>query len=237
MRRRFGRRQGRLLRRILLPAVIAGPIALIALCMMFQHKPGWYRPVIADDATVQRAQSSTAEVVDSISDRLAVAKPLELTLSDRVVNEWLASLPRLWPEAGRAVPREITKLAVGFDAGRLRIGGHYTGGELQSILNLSLALEVCDGGSALSIRLIDVRGGSLPVPRAILARLFEQYQQSAPTAPDLFDVRSVDEFFDGIKIRNRFIWPNGDRPCRIGSIAIDAGELRIGIEPLQRDTK
>ena len=44
--------------------------------------------------------------------------------------------------------------------------------------------------------------------------------------------RSVDELFDVVTIRNRFVWPNGDRPCRINSITTDAGELRIGIEPL-----
>jgi hypothetical protein len=216
---------------MLLSGVIAGPIVLIGLWMMFEHKPGWYRPVTADDATVKRAQSSTAELVDSISDRLAVARPLEVTLSDDAVNEWLASLPRLWPEAGRAIPREITDLAVRFDAGVMRIGGHFRSGELQSILNLSLAVEVSDDRSAFSIRLINVRGGSLPVPRVVLAKLFEQLQDAAP--PDEYsEIRSVDELFEGVTIRNRFVWPNGDRPCRVSSITTGPGELRVGIEPL-----
>lgn len=239
-----GNRRRLLLRRTLLAAVTAVPVVLIVLWMTFEHKPGWYRPAIADDATVQRAQASTAELVDSISDRLAVAKPFEVTLSERSVNDWLASLPRLWPEAGRAVPREITKLAVGFDADLLRIGGHYVSGQWQAILNLSLAMEVCDDGSAISIRLRSVHGGSLPVPRAILTRLVERLQLAAPTvagepsnfatsaAEALSKIRSVDELFDGIKIRNRFVWPNGDRPCRISWLTMDAGELRIGIEPL-----
>ncbi len=92
--------------------------------------------------------------------------------------------------------------------------------------------------------MFEARGGSLPVPRAILRRLLDPLlrgvrdasSRSADPAgefsPNLGDVGSIDDLFRGVKIRNRFVWGNGDRPFRIDSFTIDDGELRLSIEPL-----
>ncbi|GAG48205.1 unnamed protein product, partial [marine sediment metagenome] len=108
--------------------------------------------------------------------------------------------------------------------------------------------HISDDGRDVAIALTGARSGSLPVPQAVLERLLnplldrERVPRSSrsegwgtthsPLHSALDDVRSVDDFFEGVKVRNRFIWPNGDRPFRIDSIRIDNGELHLRIEPL-----
>ncbi|MFQ5590337.1 MAG: hypothetical protein ACE5HE_04155 [Phycisphaerae bacterium] len=244
----------------------AGLAGFVGLWAMFEHRPGWYRPGQADDATARRAQVSAAEFVDSISDQLAGSQGIELIVNASEANDWIASLPRLWPEAARSLPPELSNLAIGFRPGAVHVGGYYTGDGWHSILNVTIALELCNEGSTLIVRLTDVHSGALPIPRAALAKVFGKLVGKAsdasgldawnPLAPSarrqrelipepspgrpaeqrpsggLAGLRSVDQLFEGIRIDNRFIWPNGDRPCRISSLRISPGELRIGLEPL-----
>jgi hypothetical protein len=51
------------------------------------------------------------------------------------------------------------------------------------------------------------------------------------------EVRSVEQLYRGIRIRNRFVWPNGKRLFRIDQITIDADELRLRIEPINGHPK
>ena len=50
----------------------------------------------------------------------------------------------------------------------------------------------------------------------------------------LREVESVEDLFDGVGIRNRFVWPNGERRFRIDSVIVDDGVLRLRLEPLLR---
>ncbi|UCE62321.1 MAG: hypothetical protein JSU63_11525 [Phycisphaerales bacterium] len=227
------------MRRSLTGALALGVVVLVVLWLMFQHRPGWYQPVTVDDAAVQRAQASAARLVDRISDRLAVGEPVEAVLAGGEVNEWLASLPQLWPEAGQAVPEGFSDLAVGFERGQLRIGAHLQNGQVQAIMHLSLAVELAADRARLKIRLVTVRSGALPVPRTALEELLERFQSTAEWSEDLgafggilSGVQSVEELFDGIEVHNRFVWPNGDRPFRISSITSEKGALRIKLEPI-----
>ena len=264
---RSKKRSRRLVWRCLLIALALAGAALVVLWMMFQHKPAWYRPVIADAITVQRAQSSSASVLDSISDQLAGAEPFELRLDSPMVNEWIASLPQLWPEIGSILSeRGVSDVAIAFDAECIRVGalldvsrpvdvlaesvrdnsrsvenGH---GGLQAIVSIGLELNISADGSAVVVRLKDVRGGSLPMPRSSLAGMVERLAAAGRTdwrreddivgsfSVALDEIRSLDELYQGISVRNRFIWPNGDRPFRISSIGIQTGWINIGFERL-----
>jgi len=261
------KRSWRLVWRCLLIALALAGSALVVLWMMFQHKPAWYRPVIADAVTVQRAQSSSASVVDSISDRLAGAEPFELRLESGMVNEWIASLPQLWPQIGSTMSeRGISDVAISFDAECIRVGalldisrpadafaesarensrsvenGH---GGLQAIVSVGLEFNISGDGSAVVVRLKDVRGGSLPMPRSSLAGVVEQLTtRNRPNlrreddivgsfTAALEEIRSLDELYQGISVRNRFVWPNGDRPFRMSHIRSGKGRIDIGFERL-----
>lgn len=228
-----------------LAGIFAGGICvLIALWLAFQHKPGWYRPLVLDEAGSQAAKADAVATADDVSGRMVQGRPFEVTLSDRSVNEWLAALPQAWPDAKDAMPPELSDPALRFDCGEVRIGAHYTGDAWEAIVSVGATLRVSDNGSGVEIALTGAYGGSLPVPRAILSRLFEELSRTLPAghaspgeAGDpltaaLRKVQSTDELFEGVTIRNRFIWFNGDRPFRIESLTIEEGILRLRIEPL-----
>ena len=243
--------------------LVAGLVALIALWLTFQHKPGWYRPATLDEAGIQQARSQAVATADFVGDQMVRGEPFDVVLLDRSVGEWLAALPHVWPDARDSLPPEFSDLAVRFDEGKVQIGAHYAARQWQAIVSVDVLLRPSDDGSAIEIALSSAHSGSLPVPRAILKGLLDHLLQSpwatrrvarssaslavayprtkarhstaGPRHPAaLQEVQSVDELFEGVRIRNRFVWFNGDRPFRIDSIRIDGGELRLRIDPLQR---
>ncbi|MBU0717597.1 MAG: hypothetical protein KJ749_05050 [Planctomycetes bacterium] len=225
-------------------AAVVAVFTFVTLWLLFHHRPGWYQPAIVDEPLLQRAQADSTATADAISKRIVEAQPVSVTLTDDTVNEWLGALPHLWPEARRHIPREISGLALAFDAGEIRVGGYYNANGWQVITSLGLIANVSPDGRDILIKLTGIRGGSLPVPRfaaeKLLGRALESYRNASSLAADpetspVFALRKVDsvsELFEGVTIRNHFIWPNGKRPFRIDSIEADDGQLRLQIEPL-----
>ena len=237
---------GRVVRRGCIASAILAPVALIGTWLAFQHKPAWYQPVWLDEEGYQFARRDAVATADAISDQIVQGKAFEVLLTDRSVNEWLAALPRVSPEARRALPPELHDPAVRFTDERIRVGAHYEKSGWQAIVSVDLALRVSPDGINLTIALAAVRGGSLPVPRAIVERLLgpllerahrrhrdhDDADADSPWGTTLHDLRSTDQLFNGVTIRNRFVWPNGRRPFRIESIRITNGELRCRLQPL-----
>ncbi len=244
---------GRVVRRGWIASAILAPVALVGLWLAFQHKPAWYQPVRLDDEEYQLARREAVATADSISDQIVQGRAFDLVLRDRSVNEWLAAWPRVSPEARRALPPELHDPAVRFTDERIRVGAHYEKSGWQAIVSVDLALRVSPDGINLTIALAAVRGGSLPVPRAIVERLLgpllerarrrHNHNDAADTGSPwgttlvlsregLDNLYSTAQLFEGVTIRNRFVWPNGRRPFRIESIRITDGELRLRIQPL-----
>ena len=223
---------------------IVAALMLVTLWLVFQHRPGWYRPEVVTETVLQQARTTSAAAADRVSKRIVEAETFEVRLTAGMVNQWLAALPHLWPDARRSIPPEISDLAVHFEDGRVRIGALYAKDGWQAIISVGLIPAVSGDGHAVTVTLDDARGGSLPVPRMILEEILQRVQQGAGRVganpdPDagtlesaLEGLRSVDDLFDGVRLRNRFVWPNGRRPIRIAAIAADNGELRLQIEPL-----
>lgn len=212
--------------------------------MAFQYKPGWYRPVVLDHAGIQQAERQAVAVADDVGDQMVEGRPFDVVLQDRSVNEWLAALPHVWPEARDALPPELTEPVVNFEDGCVKVGAHYAADGWRAIVSMGLTLDVSAEGSTVTITLLGARGGSLPIPRSVLHRVFDQLSRSAGSVQDepenagdalasaLQEIESLDDLFEGVRIDNRFVWPNGDRPFRISSIQIDNARLRLHIEPL-----
>ena len=224
-------------------SLATAPLVLAGLWMTFQHKPGWYRPIELDDAGMRRVRAEATGVVDHVSDKIAQALPFDLVLDDRSVSEWLATLAALSPEMADRIPKAMSRPAIRFDDGQMRMGVLVDADGWQAILGVCVTLRVSQDGRSIHIALTRIQGGSLPVPRAILARLFDRIlpyarqrwageEDEGTAARYIRDVRSVDDLFESVEVRNRFVWPNGDRPFRIDSIEMDDGELRLRIEPL-----
>lgn len=237
----------RLLPPVLTVVFVAVPVTLSALWLAFHHKPGWYQPANLDEAGAQRARSQAVGVADFVSDRMVEGEEFDVLLHDRSINEWLAAWLRDWPDGRDALPPELSDPAIHFDAGRIRVAAYFATGGWRAIVSVALTLGLTVDGSAVEIRLSGAQGGSLPVPRVILEDVLDHLLQGARAGGDagrdspsttgllasiMREVRSVDELFEGVRIRNRFVWFNGERPFRIESLTIDDGNLRLRVRPL-----
>ncbi len=206
----------------------------------FQHKPGWYHPVEVTEEIIQRARRHAPNLMDSISDHLVRHKSIEFTLQEREVNEWLAALPRAWPEARDALPRELSRLAVLFTDDGIRIGGHMNASGWQVILGISLEVTRDEASREIKVALTGVQGGSLPLPnlliKPILNRALAKQSSANPAGDGEGDVvplfQSADDLFNGIRFENRFEWPNGRRMFSIGRLSFGKGRVVIRLDPI-----
>lgn len=231
----------RILRRVCILAASAGSIGLAALWLTFQHKPGWYRPVKLDPAGLHQARRDATNTLDSVGDRIVRGEPFDLVISKRSVNEWLAALPQLWPDAARHLGSRFTELAVDFDSDGIRLGALYTHRGWRVIASVDLKIAVTQDGRFLQITLPRLFGGSLPLPRRLLESLLEPFlrqdrdnpsEGAGAFDPIVGEIGLAGEPVAGMRLRNRFIWPNGRRALRFASIEVKSGELHLRIEPL-----
>ena len=163
-------------------ALIVGLAALIALWLAFQHKPGWYQPPVVNEVMLQRARTTSAATADRVSQQIVDGEAFHVTLTDESVNEWLAALPHLWPDARRSIPPEISDVAVGFKRGRIHVGGLYAKDDWRAILNVALAVAISPDGREVTLTLTDVQGGSLPVPRMIVDEILQRVRPHSISA-------------------------------------------------------
>lgn len=218
--------------------VVLVPAGALTLWMTFQHIPGWYRPLKITDPTFVRDELT--RTADDISDQIVANRPFEMTFTDAEVTSWLVTLPELYPDGIRTLPSSISEPSIHFGDDSARLGVRYHSGQLRTILNVRVAAVVGPDKRTITLSLREVRGGSLPVPRALLREVFDPMIQrhrssraANPLEQALEGIGSVDDLFNGVSIENRFVWPNGKRRIRIGDIRVDqAGTVTLVIEPL-----
>jgi hypothetical protein len=206
--------------------LVAGMILLGVGWLVLQHVPSWYQPARLDAAGRQNAQADATRMADWIGDKMVQKEPFEVLLHDWSVTDWLAVLPSVWPEATRSIPEGVKDVALKFDTGQVLIGAHCARNGWRAIISLTVTARLTDDGGHIEVVLRGVHGGSLPLPKTLLAGWLE------PVLRDWRGGDSHDDPLAGVRIRNRFIWPNGDRPFRIASIKVGGGDLRVGIVPL-----
>jgi hypothetical protein len=161
----------------------------VALWLAFQHKPGWYQPVEANEEVLRRVRRDAPNLADRISDHLVRGIPIDIVLDQATVNEWLAALPHVWPDAGRRFPEDISNPAVSFEPGRVRLGAHLkrSGWRVIGAITVELALDPV--GDSVIVRLSGVQGGSLSVPRSLLAGWVTR--QLARLNPDIVEMQKT----------------------------------------------
>lgn len=214
-------------------------LAASVVWLVFQHRPGWYRPVAADEPTIRRAQAESAAVADETSRNIVARQDFELQLADRMVNEWLAAMPVLWPQSREWLPPGVRDPAVSFDHDEMRVGVYVERNGWRVIVNVALTAQVSPDQEAILLSVRRVRGGSLPMPRSVTdslrRRIHTEIERLRRDGLSMAESDGVE--IDGpgtvnLTIRNRFIWPNGERPFRITHLMAQDGLLTIGMEPL-----
>ena len=221
-----------------------GFVAVTALWLALHYKPVWYLPASLSEAAARRARKEVASTSETVTLKMIEKLPFEVTLDEQAVNEWLSVLPTLWPEAREALPPGMSEPAIGFQDGRIYLGAHYRRKWWRTIVNLSVAVSLSNDGRFVVVALEDVRCGIVPVwptwvRNWLPAESLRGHGTSDPAAvatgtehSRLLTAESDGDLFSGLKIENRFVWFNGERPFRLRSITIEAGKLRLGIEPL-----
>ena len=68
-------------------ALVVVPLTLIVAWLTFQHKPGWYRPVLLDEAGLAHARKEAVATADWVSDRMVQGQAFEVVLTARSLNE------------------------------------------------------------------------------------------------------------------------------------------------------
>ena len=223
-------------RRVFRAWLVTVPVLLVAGWFTIHHRPGWYRPPDLDDDGLQRARRESANAADDFGDRLVLGGEFEVTLRASALNEWLAALPHVWPDAQRVFPPEVSELAIHFLPELAQVGAHLSRSGWEAIVNADFRGSLSSDGQSLIVEVVAARVGSLPLPRFMVqpwlarltARTDESGLSSGGSGADSATPRTSGRF----RFRNRFVWPNGERPFRIQSIRMTDSELHLQIHPL-----
>jgi len=217
-------------------------LACVVLWLCFQHRPAWYRPALLDDGGVERASRRAIRWAAEISDRMVRAGPFDVFVTETELNEFAVVLPALFPDAFQDWPEEISGPAVAFRDGLIHVGLLCEYGGWRAVVVLRLTVTLSGDGRSLRIALSGIRGGALPIPRgwisaslrgplgrlkaSIRPRVHARYQSL------LNRIDSLDDLVSGVRIPNRFVWPNGKRPFRLTVVEVGDRRLRIRVQPM-----
>jgi hypothetical protein len=209
-------------------------IVLLIFWFVLQHKPGWYRPVQLDEMGLADARREATTEADSFSDQLVRRKPFEFALDGAAVTRWLAAMHEISPDVAGLLPPELSAPAVSFADGAIRVGVHLESKGWRIIASGAVSAEVSDLGRAIDLKLMELSGGSMPLPRSVLMRFLGEANREGVGVRTVHegDEVTVGDLLHGVRIPNDFVWPNGKRRFRVGNINMQDGKLWLRIEPL-----
>jgi hypothetical protein len=214
-------------KRMVIALIIALAASGMGLLLALEHRPAWYAPPSLTETELQQGRMEAMRVVDLVGDQLVDQKPFEIVLSDDQLNVWLSGLGQIWPEAARRIPPEIVEPFVFVEPGILSTAARLESKGWRAIVSSEYILELSIDREKLVVVLNSVRCGTVTLPRFIVAPLFKPYMQA-----EVVRGYSVHQLYHGLQLENRFIWPNGRRPFRIGALSLESGRIRLRIEPL-----
>jgi hypothetical protein len=219
-------------------------MVLAGVILLGEHRPAWYQPMTLNGMELERVRNRAAAEIDRFSSLMVRADPFPWAISDKEANEWVAALLHDRPDLAASVPRQISAPAFRFEEGLIRLGAKFDSGTWRAVIGARLVAGVSPEGRELEIRLERLSIGSLPIPAgwagSWLARRWHAPSSFVAATTDPFRPRNADgpllrQETDGrvrFCVRNRFVWPNGERPFRITAITACDGQLHLTIEPL-----
>lgn len=243
-------------RRRIAAAAAAALLSLAAgLYLAVEYIPAWYVPVELADTDLPRVRRQSGQWADDVGDRMVRGERFTVELAQRECNEFLAALPDVVPEARQAWPESVRRPAVCFHPGGVRLGAQCGNRGWQAIVSADLSVAVSDGGDYLVVTLDEARGGALAVPAWLLRRVVDPAlaplqatearaqagaEGTRPAAGSesprswlrtLDGALTADALLDGVRVRNRFTWPNGRRRFHVAAIEFQDGGVRVTVEP------
>jgi hypothetical protein len=236
------RRSTKWVKRILAAAAVLVVLAFATTWMLFQRIPAWYTPPEIAPNEIQAVKNDFAHTESVLSERLNEAEPsgeFEFLLTQDQVNGWIAIRREIWPRSRQWLPSYLSQPMVVLDRDGIRVAALLTRQSLRSVVSLRVEVRTVPDG--VSVRLAEVTAGGLPVPQSQIHRYLKQFDrkvwpvgQVLPGQIGPYRLPSLTHIQEGIRLPDSWIWANGKQPFRITAITFEAGQVRIGLEPLPR---
>lgn len=223
--------------------MLAGLVLLpLIFVLLVEFRPGWYRPAGTDPESLEEARLHATRVADFISDRMVRREPFDVTLTGATANHWLATLLYDRPQLVEKLPSYLVRPTVGFGDDGIQVGATYERWGVRAVVSLRCSFEL-DGADLLQFRFERFAVGALSIPVGFClfftdpeSSMLEDSKTWSTILESGSERRSQQLSFGdlvrGVHLRNHFVWPNGKRPFRIGSVRIVGDSLRLLIEPL-----
>lgn len=224
--------------------VFAVPVVLVVvLFLAAECRPSWYRPVGLDELGFERARRDAANTADWISGRVVAGEPFELELSEIAVNEWLLALLHHRPDWREPMQAGFRDPFVSFHDKEMRLAGVVERSGWRAIATLVLNVAVSTDGQWIELVVRRVHLGVLAIPgawihgwaseplMALFRDRFADMSDNEENGRSEFELLQVQGRVMGLRVKNRWIWPNGRRPIRAAEIQMNSGRIRLLIEP------
>jgi hypothetical protein len=201
--------------------------------MLFQHIPAWYVPAQVPAADLQAVRDDLVRTQDSFSEHLQSEGTFKFRITQDQINAWLAAREQMWPEVRKWVPPMMEDPFIAFEPGRVVLAGTVALGNVRTVLSASVQLAV--DGKGLAVRLAGVKGGSLPVPDALVREQLRQLDTRRRNDRDVSPgLPAIEQLMAGTHVPGEFVWWNGNRRLQIRGIRVEHGAITFRIEPLPR---
>jgi hypothetical protein len=213
-------------------------IGLFAVWMLFQHIPDWYKPVRIPPARQQQVKNDAVATVDALSQALRDSRaPFEFRLTQDQLNAWLSERVALYPFSRDWVPPSVKDPVVLIEPGSVRIGVTYSDGGLNSVVSARLSAEA--RARSLFVRLEEVSGGSLRLPRGMIRRVLGAFDEqlrpertSARRAGKRRPLPRPSQLLDGVELPNDVKLPDMPR-FRVIGLKTEPGALVATLERVE----
>jgi len=214
----------------------------VSVWLAIRYVPSWYAPPQLSDADLPRRRSSVARTLQDFTDRLIDGDRFTFKLSAHDINEWLAAREAIWPDADRRMPDWLHDPMLTFDDESIIIGARVQRGSWHAVL--STHIYVSPREDDLVVRIGRTAIGAISAPAGYVRDAVDDWLSllliSMEKMPDsLYEILAAvrdtgtrQVLSEGIRVENRFVWPNGERPFRILSLKAADGWLTLVVEPM-----
>ncbi len=162
---------------LLIVALLAVILGLTLVLLALRKEPEFYRTArqqLADSKLQQAAAEEFQHQAEELAKSIEAKKPWQIQFSQQQINAWLIKES----SQGRSPswPSEIREPLVDLNDGLVRIGCRLEHSEYSGIVSLTLK-PTLEPGNLLTLEVIQIQAGALPVPaHRLLKQLIEQAQ-------------------------------------------------------------
>jgi hypothetical protein len=227
----------------MLAGVAAGVVATVGgLWLGFQHVPAWYQPVEIPPAQVQRVRDDLTQAENDLNARMILSNaPFEFRITQDRLNAWVSAREEIWPESRNWLPPSVQDPFVTIDEKGVRLAATVSYGSLRTVVSAIVAIRADE--NCLQLRLVEVRGGSLPAPERFVRGQLKNLERTGTRIGTLggADAASggLSRLLDGISLPNSGVWeqPNLGSPdrrrFRVVGVRFEQGVAVVTVRPLE----